>query len=140
MTVNLGDVLDRARIGTLGVLDTQIDVPMLTGVQRQGDVLVLPRPNRKAAITPIPATGVQIVRAEASANTHMLLSWDGQCYFDTDPHGGDTGLTLGTLTVPDGASAYLVHSEEHGANGIGAGTYELRRQREFAGEWRRVAD
>lgn len=133
-------VLDHAGVGTLGVLDSEIDVPVLTGAQRQGDVIVLPRPQHQPARGPIPAAGVQVVRAEASTNTHTLHSWDGICYFEPDPTGGDTGLTLGTLTVPDGCSAYLVHTEEHGANGIGPGTYELRRQREFAGEWRRVAD
>jgi hypothetical protein len=137
---NLRTVLDRAGVGTLGVLDSEIDVPILTGAQRQGDVIVLPRPERAPATTPVPAQGLQVVRAEASTNTHTLHSWDGACAFDPDPTGGDTGLTLGTLTVPPGASAYLVHTEEHGANGIGPGTYELRRQREFAGEWRRVAD
>lgn len=139
----LGQILDRAGIGTLGVLDTEIDVPILAGVvQRQGDVLIVPRPNKARATTPIPATGIQVVRAETStANTHSLLSWDGQCFFDIDrTGGGDTGLVLGVLTVPAGAAAYLVHTEEHGANGVGPGTYELRRQREFAGEWQRVAD
>lgn len=138
----LGNILDRAGIGSLGVLDTQVDVPVLAGAQRQGDVLVLPRPNKATATTPIPAAGITVVTAEtATANRHVLHSWDGPVsYFDADPTGGDTGLTLGVLTVPDGASAYLVHTEEHGANGIGPGTYEIRRQREFAGEWRRVAD
>lgn len=140
MTMNLGAILDRAGIGTLGVLDAQIDVPILTGAQRQGDVIVLPRPNRAPATTPIPAAGVQVVRAEASANTHSLMSWDAQCFFDVDRTGGDDGLTLGTLTVPPGGSAYALHTEEHGANGIGPGTYVLKRQREFAGEWRQVAD
>jgi hypothetical protein len=136
----LRTVLDRAGVGVLGVLDSEVDVPILTGAQRQGDVIVLNRPERPVATTPVPAAGVQVVRAEASSNTHTLHSWDGVCFFDADPTGGDTGLTLGTLTVPEGCSAYLVHTEEHGANGIGPGTYELRRQREFAGEWRRVAD
>jgi len=141
MTTTLGSILDRAGIGTLGVLDIQIDVPILTGAQRQGDVIVLPRPNRATATTPIPAAGVRVVRAEASANTHSIMSWDGPgCFFDVDQTGGNADLTLGTLTVPPGGSAYLLHTEEHGANGIGPGTYELRRQREFAGEWRQVAD
>jgi hypothetical protein len=133
----LSTIFDRAGVSGLGVLDAQIDVPILTGAQRQGDVIVLPRDGVGAA-TPIPAAGVVVVRAETSAgNTHVLLSWDGQCFFDAAA--GD-GLTLGTLTVPDDASAYLVHSDEHGANGIGPGTYILRRQREYAGEWRAVAD
>lgn len=137
----LGDILNRAGLDTLGILDAQIEVPVLTGLpQRQGDLIILPRPNKPAATTPIPRPGVQVVRAEASANTHSLHSWDGPTsYFDVcDP--GPTGLVLGVLTVPDGATAYLVHSEEHGANAFGPGTYELRRQREYSGEWRQVAD
>ena len=42
--------------------------------------------------------------------------------------------------VPDGGEAYLIHSDEHGAMGIAPGSYEVRRQQEWAGEWRRVAD
>lgn len=138
----LADILTRAGVDTLGVLDAQVDVPVLTGVaQRQGDLLILPRPNKPAATTPIPAAGVTVVAAETSTgNTHSLHSLDGPAsYYETrDP--GPAGLILGVLTVPDCATAYLVHSEEHGANAFGPGTYEVRRQREFAGEWRTVAD
>lgn len=138
----LATILDHAGIDTLGVLDAQVDVPVLTGLaQAQGDLLVLPRPNKQAATTPIPTEGVVVVRAETSTgNTHSLHTLDGPvCYFDVrDP--GPARLVLGVLTVPDGATAYLVHTEEHGANAFGPGTYEIRRQREFAGEWRQVAD
>jgi uncharacterized RmlC-like cupin family protein len=137
----LKDVLDRAEISLDGVLDAQIDVPILTAAQRQGDVVWVPRPNKAAATTPVPQSGVIIVRAETnSQNTHSILPWDGEVYFDADERGGESGLVLGVLTVPEGASAFVAHSEEHGANGVGTGTYEFRRQREFAGEWRRVAD
>lgn len=139
----LRTILDRAGIDPLGVLDAQIDVPVLTGLaQAQGDLIVLPRPNKQAATTAIPPVGVEVVRAESSgANTHSLLSLDGPgCYWDATPNGRVSGLVLGVLTVPDGAAAFLVHTEEHGANAFGPGTYEIRRQREFAGEWRIVAD
>lgn len=138
---NLGQILDHAGVAALGVLDTQIEVPVLTGGQRQGDLLILPRPNKTAATTSIPQAGVTVVRGETSSgNTHSLHSLDGVAsYYDVrDP--GPAGLVLGVLTVPDGATAYLVHTEEHGANAFGPGTYEIRRQREFAGEWRQVAD
>lgn len=46
---------------------------------------------------------------------------------------------LGTLTVPEGGSAYLMHPE-HGAQGIGPGDYILRRQVEAAEQARLVAD
>lgn len=138
----LGNILDRAGVDALGVLDAQIDVPILTGcAQAQGDLIVLPRPNKAAATTPIPGAGVLVVRAESSgANTHSLHSWDGPgCYFDP-ADGGRSGLVLGVLTVPDDATAFLIHTEEHGANAFGPGTYEIRRQREQADIIRVVAD
>lgn len=143
MSSTLGSILDRAGIDTLGVLDAQVDVPVLTGLaQAQGDLIILPRPMKQAATTPIPAAGALVVRAESSGgNTHSLHSFDGPgCYWDASADGGDTGLMLGVLTVPDGATAYLVHTEEHGANAFGPGTYEIRRQREQADEIRMVAD
>lgn len=138
MTV-LGDILRRAGVGDLRVLDAQVDVPVLVGVpQRQGDLLVLPRPGVVPATTPIPAAGVTVVRAQSSTrNTHSLHSWDGApSRYDSRP----AGLVVGVLTVPPGSTAYLVHAEEHGANAFGPGSYEIRRQREFAGEWRTVTD
>ncbi len=139
----LGYILDAAGVDTRGVLDAQIEVPVLTGLgQRQGDLLVLPQPNQPAATTSIPQAGVMVVRAETSArNTHSFHGLDGSTsYYDTAQDAGWAGLILGTLTVPDGATAFLVHTEEHGANAFGPGTYEIRRQREFAGEWALVAD
>jgi hypothetical protein len=44
------------------------------------------------------------------------------------------------LDVAKGATAYLIHTDEHGANGIGPGTYRLTGKREQADEIRRVAD
>jgi hypothetical protein len=140
MSTTLGTILDRAGVDLLGVLDAQVDVPVLTGLaQAQGDLIVLPRPNKQAATTRVPRAGALVVRAESSGgNTHSLHSWDGpSCYYDARP--GD-GLVLGVLTVPDGATAYLVHTEEHGANAFGPGTYEIRRQREMAEEIRLVQD
>lgn len=132
----LESVLNRAGVSPGGVLDAQIDVPILCGPQRQGDVAWRPAPGAKAAATPIPAGGVQVVRSDASPNTHTLHNWDGPCFFDFRPNES----VLGVLTVPEGSSAFLVHTEEHGANGIGPGTYEVTGQIEFAGVWRRVAD
>lgn len=124
----LSTILGRAGVETLAVLDAQIDVPVLTGVpQAQGDILVMPSGSRRRATTPIPRAGVLVVRSEAGSNTHSLHSWDGPtCYYDAF----DGGLVVGLLTVPDGATAYLVHTEEHGANAVGPCTYTVRRQRE----------
>lgn len=113
-----------------------LDIPVLSASQRQGDVLVLATdtPWTNPAIRPI-GSGVEVVRAEAGGNTHCLHG-DGEWL----PQRATGSLVQGWLRVPDGGVAFLIHTEEHSALGIGAGTYEIRRQREFAGEWRRVAD
>lgn len=115
-------------------LDHAADVPQVDRCAAQGDVLVL-RVTTPAATTPMPRT-VVVVASEASTNTHTLHP-AGPCYWDTRTSSDD--LVQGLLTVPAGSTALLSH-QEHGNLEILPGTYELRRQREFAGEWRMVAD
>lgn len=124
--------------------DRHADIPVLTGLQFQGDVAVIPVADQK--VLPIetngtvPRDGVAVVRGENGGNTHLLLA-SGPCYWapsatsGTDPD----DLDLGTLTVPDGSTAFLAHPE-HAYAGIGAGTYALRRQREQADVARFVED
>lgn len=114
-------------------LTAQAEVPILTGLQRQGDLLVVPARPGKPQGEPIPADGVAVVRGEAGGNTHLLV---GSGIWHPTP---TAGLILGTLTVPRGAQAYLLHPE-HGATGVGGGCYTVRRQREMADEIRMVAD
>lgn len=112
-------------------------VPVHTGMQRQGDVLVVPRTDLQPATTAVPAAGVPVVRGENGGNTHLLLaSGDVRC----DVREADTrNLTLAVVTVAPGATAWLAHPE-HAYSGIGPGTYRLSRQREMADELRMVAD
>ena len=163
-----------------GISDASIEHPdaevrILTGPQRQGDVMVLPVTDRDVIEVDCPeckgtggvpnllgdydlctdcvggkvktksahvggeplGSGITVARAETSqANTHSL---HGAGTWAPNPHAGSE-LLQGWLTVPEGGEAFLIHTEEHSALGIGAGTYEVRRQREYAGEWRRVAD
>jgi hypothetical protein len=117
-------------------LDPDWEVPRIDTCAAQGDILLLRVAS--AADTPMPRT-VVLVASEASANTHTLHPI-GTCYFDrhtaTDPTGD---VLLGVLTVPDGSTALLSH-QEHGNIEFLPGSYEVRRQREFAGEWRLVYD
>ena len=120
--------------------DRDADIPVLTGLQAQGDVIVVPSPRSASAVTAVPQQGVPVVRGENGGHTHLLLAsgtvtWDPSATAGTDP----SDLDLGTLTVADGATAYLAHPE-HAYSGIGAGTYVLRRQREQADVARFVAD
>lgn len=127
-------ILARHGYSDLAVEYPELEIPVLTGPQRQGDVLIVPT-ERHDGGAPI-GKGVEVVRSEAGSNTHCLHG-DGEWL--ASPH-ALTNLVQGWLTVPEGGEAYLIHSGEHGAAGIAPGTYEIRRQREYAGEWRRVAD
>lgn len=120
-----------------------LEVPIVTGNQRQGDVYLLKvTTDRTKDAEPISKAGIVVVRAEtSSANTHTLHALTGECLWLPNARANqEDELVQGWLTVKPGAEATLIHTEEHNVLGIGAGTYEIRRQREFAGEWQRVAD
>ena len=109
-------------------------IPVLDTLQAQGDVYIIPahmaQPNEDPGEL-IPPDGLTVVEG---TNTHTLAG-DGLW-----SPGGHAFGDVGTLTVPDGGTAFLFHSEEHGANGIAPGVYVVRRQREQATEQRLVAD
>jgi len=137
----LAQAIDMHGIDVDEHLDRDATVPIGAGLQRQGDVIVVPtrmaRTVREAK-TPVPRTGVAVVRGENGGNTHLLLAADGQVFYDPGaPRAGE--LDLGVLAVADGATAYLAHPE-HGYAGIAPGSYVLRRQREQADVIRVVAD
>ena len=111
-----------------------LEVPVLHGLQRQGDVIVVPmRKGKVAGLKAIPAEGIAVVRGEAGGNTHLLVGAGMWAPNTTDP------LIQGTLVVERDESAYLIHPE-HGATGIGAGSYVIARQREQADVVRLVSD
>lgn len=116
-------------------LEAQAEIPVLSGIQRQGDLIIIPmRPGADAG-KPIPPEGVAVVRGVADGNTHLLVG-DGDVRWRGVT---DTRQDLGTMTVAEGATAYLLHPE-HGAQGFAPGTYLIRRQREQADVIRVVAD
>lgn len=115
----------------------ELEVPILSATQRQGDVLMVKvtTPHQGA---PLGVKGVVVVRAETNnANTHSLHG-DGTWEPHTSTRVDD--LVQGWLTVPDGGEAFLIHTEEHSVLGFGPGTYEARTKRELADEIRAVAD
>lgn len=140
----LTTILDRAGITVPDETIADIEIPAHTGPQRQGDVGIFPRPTIGAAeltdMTVIPTQGIPVVRGEATGNTHLLMPEPG-CDIRWRPHDARNGdVLLGVLHVPDGAVAHLIHTDEHGANSIGPGTYRITGKREQADEIRRVAD
>lgn len=132
--------------GDLRELARELDVPVLSGLQHQGDVSVVPlrmatnyiKPRR-----PVPVEGVPVLQGESDGNTHLLLA-SGNVLFDrwertSSSYVDITRITLGCLLVEAGAEAYLDHPE-HGNSGIAPGRYVLRRKREMASEFRLVID
>ena len=139
MTLTYADTLGKHNLPVPEGL-AEIEVPVLTGPQAQGDVAWWPRPPLGAAelesFKPVPAEGVVIVRG---TNDHILDAYQGTVLWKAlDPRAGD--VTIGILHVPATAVAYVTHTEEHTTNGIGPGTYRVTGKREMADEIRRVAD
>lgn len=115
-----------------------LDVQVLTGLQRQGDVMIAPmRDGQTTGLEQVKPEGLIVVRGENGGNTHLLLA-EGDVQFAPRDDRATPNL-LGILKVLKGAVAWLTHPE-HGYMGIGEGTYTVRRQREQADAIRLVAD
>ena len=111
------------------------EVPVCRGMSRQGDVAVIPmRKGKVTGLAAVPPEGIPVVRGENGGNTHLLVA-DGPVLFAPRTAGAD----LGTLVVPEDATAYLLHPE-HGGQAIGEGMYTVRRQREQQREIELVRD
>jgi len=132
----LGTLADRHQIDLLGAMDREVSIPVVAGrPQCQGDLIILPSDGGPIGRA-VPPEGVPVIRGEAGGHTHLLVADGPGVTWAAAPAGGQD---LGTVHVPAGSTAYLLHPE-HGGNGIGAGTCLVRRQREQADEIRMVAD
>jgi hypothetical protein len=133
----LQDVTALAGVDVLEHLDRQATIPVSSGLQRQGDIGLIPVGLIGYAWTrgdQVPATGVPLVSAGQGGHTHLLVA-DGHVTWTPINEGADVGC----FTVHDGAVAYVLHPE-HGAMGHAPGTYVVRRQTEQADGKRLVID
>ncbi|MET0135520.1 MAG: hypothetical protein ABW215_18225 [Kibdelosporangium sp.] len=125
----------------LRALARELDVPVLAGLQHQGDLSVIPAKMVGSYCPPgtaVPAAGLPVLRGGgADGNTHLLLASGRVLFRSREPT--PKKLALGYLVVTDWAEAYLVHPE-HGNTGIAPGRYVLRRKREYSEELRLVMD
>lgn len=133
MTLTLGDLTARTGLDVLGHLEQEMTIPVLDGLQAQGDLLVIPLymlPGvyawRRGGWRQVPSTGIDVIRAAAGGNPHTLVADPGACRWTTEIR-DETGLALGLLEAE--GIAYLIHPE-HGGSGIAPGSYVIRRQRE----------
>lgn len=133
MTVTLRQLAEQASIPVLDHLELEARIPLVGGLQAQGDLIVIPERYAHNASVPmyavwleVPASGVELLRGAAGGNTHTLVADPGACEWTTTVI-DRSGLALGMLRTS--SPAYLIHAE-HGATGFEPGTYLVRRQRQ----------
>ena len=118
-----------------------IEVPIPDKAQRQGDLLFLPTlahelEGRLAKGETVGVDGVNLVVGEATGNAHILDAPDGGVTFYRSTEASTTAVGWIVADKP----FYVLHTDEHGANGFAAGTWTVRGKREMAEVERRVAD
>lgn len=136
MSVTLGEVTRTYGFEVLDHLETEVGVPVNSGLQAQGDLFIIPVSEVTADTgEDVPAKGIAVIQAVGSGHEHRLFaSVPGTATFAPASAGGQD---IGTLVTTE--PAYLLHAE-HGATAVAPGSYTLRRQREQAEEERIVAD
>lgn len=130
----LQEVIQTSGLQVHDHIDQSVEIPVLNGLQCQGDLIIIPT-HTTPAVNPVEANGVEVIRGEAERNSHTLHADKGTARWYPHVKTRTDDLTLGHLQVTD--KAWLIHAE-HGANGIAAGTYEIRRQKEFSPEGTRM--
>ena len=100
--------------------------PAVTGMQRQGDLLVIPTSTVKVKPQTGPITPLDghVTALKGNDNEHILTA-TGNVTWAAAPTGS---ADLGVLTVGPGAVATLSHTGHHGELRINRGEYLLRRQ------------
>lgn len=134
MTMTLAELTDLTGLDVLDHLERQVTIPVVDGLQAQGDLIVIPYAFVEHSVSThaytrwqdVPAAGIELLRSAAGGNPHSLVADPGTCHFAGNLH-DHTGLALGMIDTS--AVAYLIHPE-HGGTGIAAGRYVVRRQRE----------
>lgn len=129
----LGDLTRRTGLEVLEHLERQVTIPIVDGMQAQGDLIVIPLDilddvtvAGHARWRPVPPGGVELLRGAGGGNPHTLVADPGTCEWTIDVR-DDQLLAIGVLRAT--GPAYLIHPE-HGGSGVAPGTYLVRRQRE----------
>jgi hypothetical protein len=136
MSATLGELIDHHGIDVFAYLDRDLEVPVLDGIQIQGDLAVIPSASASPGGTVVPPDGIPVIPAVGGGHEHRLLAGGPPRSARWKPAEG-RGTDLGILTCT--GPAYLAHPE-HGYLGIAPGTYLLRRQREHREAVRTVID
>jgi len=128
--MNLAELVDRTSVAALDHLERETTVPVVDGLQAQGDLIVVPfsmtqDPGNIDFGDPVPPQGVHLVQGADGRNPHVLVADPGTCRW----HEYNDGTSLSIAYVDNTAPVYLLHPE-HGGTGIAPGRWVIRRQRE----------
>lgn len=128
--MNLAELVDRTSVAALDHLERETTIPVVDGLQAQGDLIVVPFSMTQDLgnvdfAEPVPPQGVHLVRGADGRNPHILVADPGVCWWR---HYSD-GTSLSIAYVNNTAPVYLLHPE-HGGTGIAPGRWVIRRQRE----------
>lgn len=133
------DALEKQHVTIPDHLIADAEIPVEIEPQGQGDLFVWPLDEAApAGLAKVPDEGVQVVFGEATGNSHYL-----QRGFDSPDVTFvrvNQGQRLVIVSVPEGQTAELVHTDEHGVNAMGPGLYAIHDKREQADQIRRVTD
>lgn len=139
MSLTYGEALTKVGVTVPAHLEADAEIPVDTRPQAQGDLLIVPLDRTiPVAVERVPDEGVQVVVGEATGNSHWLhRGFDSPDVAYARVH---SGQTIMLFRVPEGQTAQLIHTDEHGAAGIGPGVYAIHEKREQADQERRVSD
>jgi hypothetical protein len=133
-TLTLADLTAWTGLYVLDHLEREVTIPVVAGLQAQGDLIVIPAEmletvteSRYARWQPVPPSGIELLRSAAGGNPHALVADAGTCRWTTQVADLPERLALGIVEAT--AVAYLIHPE-HGGTGLAPGRYVIRRQRE----------
>lgn len=131
--LTLAELTARTGLDVLDHLEREMTIPVIAGIQAQGDLLVIPHHLITNAVElfgtnwlPVSTTGRELLRSAAGGNPHTLVADPDTCWW-TGQIRDNTGLGLGMVKAT--GIAYLIHPE-HGASALAPGQYVIRRQRE----------
>lgn len=133
-TMTLSALTTFSGLDVFDYLDKELTIPVVDGLQAQGDLLVVPADTVPMVIPfsddrskLVPPSGIELLRSAAGGNPHSLVADERHCWW-TAPVYDPRGLALGIVDTK--VVAYLIHPE-HGATGIAPGRYVIGRQQEF---------